>query len=182
MPLAITATSTEFITLDEVKRHANLSLSGAANDLELSLIKGAAEEHVQSLIGAVLHRSVTETVRAVDGRVLFNQAPVLSVQSLTLSGQAVAYTLDSSGMLSGVRAYGDLTATYTVGRASAPDAVRLAALIIAEHLWQTQRGNAPSALPATDTGFAEPTFGVGFAIPNRALELLGPYLLPPGIA
>jgi hypothetical protein len=39
--------------------------------------------------------------------------------------------------------YGTYTVTYTSGRADLPAAIRLAVLIIAEHLWETQRGAAP---------------------------------------
>jgi hypothetical protein len=71
---------------------------------------------------------------------------------------------------------GTYTVTYTSGRADLPAAIRLAVLVIAEHLWETQRGAAPVGPLSGDDTF--PTPGLGFAIPNRALELLAPYRRP----
>jgi hypothetical protein len=58
----------------------------------------------------------------------------------------------------------------------------MATLIIAGHLWETQRGNSPvaSALPAED--YSPGVVGMGFAIPARAMDLLAPYLRPPNVA
>jgi hypothetical protein len=38
---------------------------------------------------------------------------------------------------------GSYRVTYSVGRPTVPAAVRLAILVIAAHLWETQRGAAP---------------------------------------
>lgn len=55
---------------------------------------------------------------------------------------------------------------------TSPAPVKLATLMLLDHLWETQRG--PSATPLdVDTG--APT-GLGYAVPNRVLELLGPYM------
>jgi hypothetical protein len=43
-------------------------------------------------------------------------------------------------------------------------------------LWDTQRGAAPVGPLATDDTFTTP--GAGFAVPNRAVELLAPYRQP----
>jgi hypothetical protein len=64
---------------------------------------------------------------------------------------------------------------YTTGYVPTPAAIRLAVLIVAAHLWETQRGTA--ALP--QPGFDQvPTMagGAGFAFPNRAKELLADYV------
>lgn len=50
---------------------------------------------------------------------------------------------------------------------------KLAGLIIVQHLWSTRRGNMPTASPDLDVSLSYPNFN-GFAIPNKALELLGP--------
>jgi hypothetical protein len=62
-------------------------------------------------------------------------------------------------------------------------AIREAILIIAAHLWETQRGTSPSALSlqGADIGDAVSP-GLGYAIPNRARELLEPYALGPVVA
>lgn len=185
MPLTITAASTEFISLTEVKAHANVPATATAHNDELNLFRGAAEEAVQGIIGPVLHRTVTESVHASRGVVLLRYSPVVSVTSLTASGTAVTYTLDvAAGVLRDVNTYGKLDVTYVAGRTVVPDSVRVAGLIIAAHLWETQKGNAPSsggALPDTgEDGF--PGFGMAYSIPNRARDLLMPYALPPAVA
>jgi len=59
---------------------------------------------------------------------------------------------------------------------TSPAPVQLATLFLLDHLWETQRG--PSATPLdVETGL---TVGFGFAVPNRVLELLRPYLSSPG--
>lgn len=177
MPLPLNASDTGFITLGEVKAHANVTDN--SHDDELDLFRGAAEEAVEGIIGPVRHRTVTETVRDPGGLVLLSQWPVLSIDSVTAEGVDVTNTPNVAAGMVEVRAYGTVTITYTVGRAVVPDSVRVAALIIAEHLWTTQRGQAPSVF--TDEG-VQPVPGMAYSIPNRATDLLRPYMLPPSVA
>lgn len=182
MPLPIGPDDTQFITLDELKSHLNIPESDTTDDVELEMHRSAAEEHVQGLIGPVLQREVVETLATKYQAALLSTLPVLSVTGVQYAGNAwTGWTSSlSTGLLSTLPS-GDVTVTYLVGRTSCPDAVRLAALIIAGHLWQTQRGpSAPTGALPNDFG-ATPV-GVGYLVPNRALELLGPYLLAPGIA
>lgn len=181
MPIELGSSDTQFITLGEVKAHANIPSSQTSHDVELDMIRGSAEEVVQGLIGPVLWRTVVEVVRPRSGAAILSTLPVQSVTSVVNDGAVVSgYTLNGrAGLVEGVETRSALTVTYVAGRAVVPDAVRLAALIIAGHLWQTQRSGAPSALPSQD--FDVP-MGLGFAIPARALDLLQPYLLPPAIA
>lgn len=66
----------------------------------------------------------------------------------------------------------------TVVHDDLPEDLEVAALIIAKHLYETQRMPRSQARP----GGAPPApSGAGFAIPNRAAELMAPYMLP-GIA
>jgi hypothetical protein len=55
-------------------------------------------------------------------------------------------------------------------------------LIIAAHLWQTQRvaGQGEARVPGFGSGGAgaAPGVSVGYAIPNRAAELLETYRMP----
>jgi hypothetical protein len=55
--------------------------------------------------------------------------------------------------------------------------VRLASKIIIQHLWETQRGTMGVQLGGDSDNYVA---GRGFAIPRRAIELLGPQL--PGVA
>lgn len=60
----------------------------------------------------------------------------------------------------------------TVVSDTSPAHVKLAALFLIDHLWQSQRG--PTGTPLSDESID--VAGVGYAIPNRVLELLGPTL------
>lgn len=179
MPLTITADSQEFITLAEVKAQANVT--GTTHDAELDLFRGAAQEAVEGLIGPVLHRPVTETVWSgsyAGTTVVLRHWPVLSVDTVTSGGVAVEFSPNPAAGIVWVHGFGQVTITYTVGREVVPDSVRVAALIIAAHLWSTQRGIAPSPL-APDDGAPAP--GMAYSIPNRATDLLRPFLLPSAV-
>lgn len=186
----------QFATLADVKKQINSTSS--VNDDELTLMLDAAEERVASLVGSFDAVAVTERVTVHGGTVLLSQrpsGPVLlnggAVTGFTTSPQAgvlydvpygapcdvpfgMSYDTPHSG--------GVLTATYTTaGDGTPPASVTLATAIIAAHLWDSQRGFAPNPLqPPEDLA----AFGgrPSFAIPNRAKELLEPYLLSSGQA
>jgi hypothetical protein len=54
-----------------------------------------------------------------------------------------------------------------------PAAFNVAARFIIQHLWQTQRGPGMAPVPNMDETFLP---GMSYAIPNRALEVLKPYV------
>jgi hypothetical protein len=56
-----------------------------------------------------------------------------------------------------------------------------ASRIILQHLWRTRQGPARPTRGGDDYSVTEPIAGFGYAIPNRALQLLEPYRLPPGV-
>lgn len=60
---------------------------------------------------------------------------------------------------------------------TSPTPVKLAALFLIDHLWQSQRGLA--ATPISGDEIVTVT-GTGYAIPNRVRELLEPYLSTSG--
>lgn len=179
MPLTLTATSTEFITLTEVKAHLNITAT--RDDVELVLIKGAAQEQVEAIIGPVLHRTVTEVARVRYGSAILSVTPILSVTQATSGGLAFDSTVGlKSGVLdSRLHATADVSVTYVAGRSVASDSMRLAALIIADHLWKTQRGGGPSSLDEVGDLVETP---IGFAIPRRASDLLRREAIVSGIA
>jgi hypothetical protein len=162
-----------FASLGDLKEHLNIS--SAASDSELLLMLDAANEVVSSMVGDLDGSTVTERVVVpYGGTVILSGRPVSNVQ---LNGGAVSgFTVNSAaGLLYNVGVTGPATVTYTVGGGSTPSAVVLATLIIAAHLWETQRGATPVGPLATadDTAL---TPGLGFAIPNRARELLEPFV------
>lgn len=179
------------VTLDEFKAHLNLPSNTKESDTELQLHLNAATEALEKRVGAMVTREFTERVTARGGLLLLANAPVVELASVTEVG-GTAWTigdlyvaadsivrLSAGGQLPGV----DFTVTYTAGRgaiADVPARFKLATLIVAEHLWETQRGTAvrPAmfgmAPEPTSTGTAADAGYVyrGFALPRRALELL----------
>ncbi len=166
-----------FATLGDLKAHLNLNLSSTANDGELALMLDAAEDVVRSLIGSQFPGvSVTERVVSVGGTVILSGRSVDDVQ---LNGGAVdGFTVNrAAGLLYDVpHTAGPLTATYTTGGGGVPAAITLATLIIAAHLWETQRGNAGGPVAAENADAFGPPPVAGYAIPNRARDLLARYV------
>jgi hypothetical protein len=66
---------------------------------------------------------------------------------------------------------------YTAGwGTSLPTAFNLAARIVLQHLWEVQQG--PGQRPTMGGGDVTRVYrdtGVGYAVPNRVLELMAPY-------
>jgi len=169
----------EFASLTDLKAHLNIGESSSVDEAELDDILDAATELVQSMVGSFDVATVTETVAVYGGTVLLSQAPTGAVAVVDYYGNAVTgSTVNVTARLLYVPAvYGPVTVTYPAGTGFVPAGVRLATLIIAAHLWETQRGVSPSplSLQGADVGeFSVP--GLGFAIPNRARELLAPYV------
>jgi hypothetical protein len=74
-----------------------------------------------------------------------------------------------------LKLYVDAANEWVAGKVAdtSPASVRLATLFLVDHLWGSQRG--PVASPTSDDlVFVN---SKAYAIPNRVLELLGPYLL-----
>ncbi len=63
-----------------------------------------------------------------------------------------------------------IAVTCTAGLSAVPAHVRLAALITVQHLWETQRGGRDRRFTGNEDAWNP---GMGYALPRRALELLG---------
>lgn len=178
------------VTLSELKTHLNMS--STTEDVELLGVLDAAEVAVERHLGQVVTpRTVVEdhyvgAPTNPDRRVAslaLRTGPVVSVTSVTSVDGGVVWDpsvllLDSAaGFVTswyGPALWGHVRVTYTAGLDPVPPNIRLATLIIAAHLWETQRPasfSAPS-FGREDTPFAAAA-SAGYALPNRALELLG---------
>lgn len=184
MAVAVSA-GTIVPALGDLKEHLNIT--SATHDVELQHMLDAAVQVVEGYVGRLNERSVTETHRngSGGGPLVLRESPVVSVLSVASADgttyAAADYDLDGpAGMLHVAGGYGrwprGVTVTYLAGRSELPAAIRLAVLIVAGRLWETQRGNAPSALPVSDDGFTADPGGLPL-LPPRARELLRPYLL-----
>jgi hypothetical protein len=176
----------QLVSLAEAK--AQLGATTATHEEQLRMFIAAAGRAVENHVSRVLvRRTFTEKHRGVSRRILLNRIPVLSVTAAaTVDGTYVwnANDLDLDGdigrvaSLSGSSLSGDVTITYVAGMRVIPANYLLACRIITEHLWQTMRPFSSPVVPAV--GALNDSLEVragglaGFAIPNRAVELLGP--------
>lgn len=168
----------------DLKTHLNIPLQDTGDDDELQMMLDAALDVVESIVGPISASPVTETHYGVSSPVLvLRRVPVLSVTSISSSGASSAsvsdYVLDPDlgtlRLASGLQVRGDVTVSYQAGRVDVPRAILLATLTIAAHQWVTQRGPQPTpVLAGPDDGFGMAP-SMGYAIPNRAIELLQPY-------
>lgn len=178
------------VTLEQVRDQ--LDDQSTDNAVEIGLYIDAATDTIERLIGPVVNREVTEKVNARGTRLALTKMPVVELTSITpvlTNGSAVEVDeLDVDGeagvvtRLDGGAFYGGpWRVTYTAGRgATVPPTIQLAALLLIQHLWRTKFGAARGQSSADDFAVTEPIPGLGYAVPNRVLQLLG--YTPLGIA
>lgn len=170
------------------KQHLNIPASVITFDEEIRDWLAGITRVVEYYIGACVPRAVIDY--AQEGSVIrLGTSPVLSVTTIipyltagrTYTAAEVRVNSDGRIMLKSGLPFvmGPYEITYQVGRTPIPASAIQAGKIILGHLWETQRG--ASGLPmqgADDSSFVP---GFGYAIPNRALELLKPDDLGPAV-
>lgn len=173
------------VSLAQAKAQANIA--STTSDDEIALYIASATRVVEWFVGPVVVRSYTQRVGARKPRLMHRPvlgaglSPVLTLTSLTplysggtswlpadvvvdpLTGEL---TTASGSSLTG----GPWTAVYTAGQRIVDANWQLGALIVIEHLWQTQRGASGLPLQMQDDVTVVP--GLGSGIPNRARDLL----------
>ncbi|MFZ3569421.1 hypothetical protein ACNYS0_20945 [Streptomyces sp. BH034] len=178
------------LSLEDGKEHLNIKSS--RHDAEVREWIEATTRAVEVFTGPVVVRQVVEDHRVgAAAELALWQTPVVAltaVDSLATGGTAYAVedlTLDA---MTGVIArhdrgplYGPLRVTYEAGRNIVPANITAAAKIILQHLWRTQQGPGRPQVGTGDFDVSEPIPGLGYAIPNRAVQLLEPDRLPPGV-
>lgn len=167
------------VSLADMKKHLNMTSTN--DDEELRGFIEAATSVIEDELGrAAVRRTFTEQHTAY-GEILLNWTPVVTVTSVTtVDGAAAWNTVDLHVSPSGIvtaktgaaALVGVLDVVYVAGPAVMPANWSLAGKIIVQHLWETQRGSKGGMRAGgTETpgaGFTR----YGFAIPNRAKELL----------
>lgn len=165
-----------------------LNVSSTTNDAKMRDLIESTTAAVEFLAGSVVRRTVIERYEAFGSDTLvLRSAPVLSVTTITpiltggLTYEVANVDVDgNTGIIQNVNGkgfFGPLRITYVAGRVVVPAAIRDAGRIILKHLWTVQTG--PSGLPRLNIGNDEGTttiIGLGYALPNRAIQLLQPYL------
>lgn len=179
------------IPLSEFRAHANLART--VDDAEAQRVLDAAEAWVGDYIGTPLGGGFrTLRARSSGGwALLLPAARLASVVTLTDPRGLDATALlrpECNDLAAGIIGLPySRSGTWTVGvtfddPSGEPD-VRLAALIVAKHLWETQRGAGMGESARPGFGQVAEAQGplLGFAIPNRARDLLARHWLP-GVA
>jgi hypothetical protein len=189
----ITATPDPWITVAELKTHANKT--SAADDVELAGFVAAACTVITDRIGQVSPVAATADLplsrhrRRLYGHgvAVLPDCPVVEVSAVvTLPGGEVVpaadalnnahgWTLGPGGVLTVTGAMARrVRVTYTAGRDPLPGNIRLAALELAGHLWKaSQLNNSSQRLPAGFGGDQVTMPGAAYALPIRVRELLG---------
>ncbi|MEH0552581.1 hypothetical protein [Streptomyces sp. B21-101] len=177
------------VSLADARAHLNMGPAETSDDDELRGFIGAATGAVERALGkTVVRRTFVDRFDLACSvtAVMLRRVPVLSLASAVSVDGATTWSTDglqvdsSSGLVSVVTGNlftGSLDLTYQAGMSLIPENYRLAALIIVQHLWETQRGAMGVQLGGEGETWNP---GRGYAIPRRALELLDPPL--PGVA
>lgn len=199
---------TAIVTTAETRAQLNLPGSSGTEDTELAGYIAAASDVVEDLWGKVIGVACDEWHDGGGPIVKTLYRPLFSLTAVTesygpglyvLTAQPVdgstaldafGYTVDlpdgvitrrvSGTAAAFARGRRNVHVTYTAGVATVPARVRLATLMIVQHLWRTQRGTAGRPVLGGDDTTVVP--GFGFAVPNAALQLLGGSGQPVGIA
>lgn len=185
------------LTLAQAKAFTNIS--GSTSDAELQLYVDSVVDVVEGVLGGpVEQRTITEGADVVDGgrALALRKRFATAVTSITSGGTGgtalpVADVYVHRGNVLRRRSGLAFSPTlepvivvYTAGIAavgSVPSALTLAAAVIAGHLWETQRGDLGAAGPGDEYAGGNAAPGLGYAVPNRALELLAPWAPETGL-
>lgn len=185
------------VTLADLKEHLKMSPDASDDDGQLQQTLEAATGACEGEVGPILHREVTERVTGTGGALLASRPRLAAVTQVTAVGGATWTTddldSDTSGvirLLSGCFPRGRYDLTYTSGMAAdsadIDSDIKLAVLIVAGHMWETQRGRQARSGFIPGEGVTPVDQGAlimaGYSLPRRALELLKPHRLAPAIA
>ncbi len=181
----------KIISLADAKNFLDIPLTDTDGDDELQAMIATADEIVSKIIGGpILTTSVTERVQVGQNftSLAVRQRPLVSVTSITDTAAGVVMNLTdldvdpNAGIIRrnlGLPFFSRgavYSVVYKAGLGtSVPAPIELAAKIIVGHMWDTQRG--PSLRPTYGGDETVVIPGMGYAVPNRAVELLAPYAI-----
>jgi hypothetical protein len=179
------------VSLSDAKQQLNMKATGDDEELR-KVVESATAAVERHLDMAVIRRTVVEKRNLGNPGVSRNpgvlqtftvtKKPVISLTSVVAADGGLTWNVANMRatdagvveVLNGAVVWGPVVLTYVAGLAEIPANYTEAAEIIIQHLWDTQRGSKGGAhvggLDTPGAGFTS----FGFAIPNRAMELLGP--------
>jgi len=169
-------TTSLIVSLAETK--AQLNLVGNGDDDEIRGYIQAATNVVHHYVGPSAVQRYTERH---SGTVILNFNPVIEIESIeVIRGRAYSpadVEADVNGQLwgpNGEAISGTYRITYRAGHEIVPANRTRAAMLIIQHMWETQRTNDIRRPPAAHVDEFNPqdSYGRSFSIPRRAVELL----------
>jgi uncharacterized phiE125 gp8 family phage protein len=193
-----TPNSSPPVSLAEVKAGLTMSSSITTNDVELQTFINAATSAIEKLIGPMSVQTVTEEIDVHGPQIVLTYMPAVAVTSVSIEPWLGATPVDDTAAwrlnpMTGVLRrrvvggslpwYGPgsiFTITYTVGRAQVSDDIKRAVIMQVAEMWKTQRGASP--LPSAGESLPPAYAGDAGFLGSDVMELLLPYLLPPGMA
>lgn len=188
------------ITVVDAKQFLGIPSTDTSDDDELQDFIDAASAVAEFFAGDLVGGTWTEQHDGGDPTIYVRHTPILSVTSLTeyigsitytLTNQPLGHSTDAWGYtiddpMSGkivrrsasglawrfVPGTGNVTITYTSGVPGVPPAnIRKGVEFIVAHLWSSQRGPQPLPVYAGSDDGTSMVPGIGYAIPNRAIEM-----------
>lgn len=167
------------VSLAEAKQHLNISNDG--DDDEIRGFVEAVTGVVQFYCGTVFPQEYVETHEVCGDTIVLRHYPVTEVSAIATVG--TGSTVDPSeadigegGVLRLSRSVsGTLRVTYTAGYTILPAGITRAALIIVQHMWDTQRPRdtrRPGVPSGEDYSTVQDMSGRFYTVPRRAVELL----------
>lgn len=176
-----------------------ISLASAKTQLKIPQSDTSQDEQLREFVEAtayvienhrkevIVRRTVIEDhfIRESASKLLLRLTPVISLGAVTTVDGGTSWNVadlhvtSATGLVVGkssmgtVSFIGNIQVTYVAGRTIIPANYTLAARIIVQHLWETTRGNPRTGPWPGGQEDTTQIFGMGFAIPNRALQLLG---------
>jgi hypothetical protein len=183
------ATAGTILSMADCRETLNIAATNTSFDTRIRAYNSAITGVVEKLCGPVVVRQVTERylengmseVLVLRSTPVYQPAgqtyPIISITPIMTYGLTWDLSLIAVDPITGVMRHtaglsffnGPYDVTYMAGRPIVPDNIMTACRIILRHLWALERGGtgAASQYAADDV-----TMLMGYAIPNRALELL----------
>lgn len=170
-------------SLADGKAQLDIPAASTGDDDELRHFIEATTAAVEYFVGPVVPRVVEQVLAGDRSEWVLHSTPVMVITAVTAIGtwqssiDLAALDFDpETGVVrrtDGVWFYsGDYRVAYKAGRTVVSPNIPLAGKLILQHLWRTQYGAARGPSIADDVSTSDPIPGFGYAIPNRALELL----------
>ncbi|MFB6423687.1 hypothetical protein ACFCXC_18365 [Streptomyces microflavus] len=180
------------LSLAQARAHLKLPANQTDRDDEIRDWTESITRGIEGMCGPVIVRTVSERHQERSARtIVLGSTPVIELVSVTTIGQSpITYAVDGLDLdpgtglvrrLDGGGFTGPSLWVYRAGRPIVTANIRSAAKIILQHLWRTSQGPSRPQLGGSDFDVSEPIVGFGYAIPNRALQLLEPDRLPPEV-